>query len=508
VRDTQIEDRIRAAFRREGDALPLTITPDELERRLVLRRRARTGRRLSLLAAGVGVIVIGSVLTVSNGWLQAPSVGSGPSAEPTATAIPSAAGLPCETIDPTTMDLPPTLVLGVTPGDAMAIGGALGSFRLGDRQVGDEGSWDRDTIALEPIHAGPPTERLQALAGSPDACLSGLKVDAISYAQAGEPSRLVADGSKAPIRVIEFAKPAVGDWLVRVHAEFATGDRGTAWSESFFRIVVPDPSASPSAPPERLPALGTPEGTVLLDVATPSDRPSEPTGLTKETTADQVPPRSQYRVDVVCLGGPPLRWSLGIEGQFEFLAAGDQVCDGTPGGRVIELGTPTTHLTVVLHGDPGSAWHLVVSTIAGEPAFVPPALRMMQTGNTEGSAGAAQGFGRCVSTADASDQCAGEWFVLEGARSILVPANSRLTFALQDGWQISQARITAAVTDQVRANAFAPEYSVALVEEGGPQITVPTALDAGSWIVRVALNATRDGVTFSAYYDLPLEVGA
>jgi hypothetical protein len=132
---------------------------------------------------------------------------------------------------------------------------------------------------------------------------------------------------------------------------------------------------------------------------------------------------------------------------------------------------------------------------------------MIETGNTEGSAGAAQAFGRCVSTGGASDQCAGEWFVLDGARSILIPPNSRLTFALQDGWTIEQARVTAAITDEVRATAFPHEYSVGFAETGGPQITVPIELGRGSWIVRVALNASRNGETFGAFYDLPLVIG-
>ena len=39
------------------------------------------------------------------------------------------------------------------------------------------------------------------------------------------------------------------------------------------------------------------------------------------------------------------------------------------------------------------------------------------------------------------------------------------------------------------------------------EVTMPVDLGRGSWIVRVALNASRNGETFGAYYDLPLVIG-
>jgi hypothetical protein len=38
-------------------------------------------------------------------------------------------------------------------------------------------------------------------------------------------------------------------------------------------------------------------------------------------------------------------------------------------------------------------------------------------------------------------------------------------------------------------------------------VTVPVELGRGSWVVRVALNATKDGERFGAHYDLPLVIG-
>ena len=53
MHDLRLEDQLRTTLRGEGDMLPLTITSDELERRLLLRRRERAARRMTLVAAGV-----------------------------------------------------------------------------------------------------------------------------------------------------------------------------------------------------------------------------------------------------------------------------------------------------------------------------------------------------------------------------------------------------------------------------------------------------------------------
>jgi hypothetical protein len=511
-----LEDRIRTVLRTEGDALPLTITPDELERRLALRRRERQGRRLSLTAAAVAIVAIGSLLAASNGWLRMPGVGTPPEAtaapSPSATntppPTPTEAGLPCTAIGPNPNDQPPTVALGATPGDSIAYGGALGAYRLGDRASGDQGGWASiDPGRLERVPATPPTERLVVFASAPDACLTGLIADATPVDSPDAAPELVAELSVAPTRTIEFNKPISGEWLLRLHVSFETQTGVAAWSETYFRVDATNPVASLGTVLGSLPVLNTPPGTVFLDEHSPNLEPGEATGLTEETLVGRVQPRGMYVVDVVCLGSSPLRWSIGHEGEVDGLVAADQTCNGEFGGRSVELGIPTADLDVVLQGDPATAWRIRVATVVDEPAFVPPAIRMIEVGNAEGAADAAQAYGRCVSTADASDQCAGEWFTLDGARSILVPVGSRLTFALQDGWTIEQARITAAVADDVRATPFPHEYSVGFVATGGLHVTIPVELGRGSWIVRVALNASKGGATFGAYYDLALVIG-
>ena len=72
----QIEEQLRGVLRAEGDAIPLTITAAELERRLAARRSATGGRRLSLVAAAVAAVAVVSIVAVGNGWLKLPAIGT------------------------------------------------------------------------------------------------------------------------------------------------------------------------------------------------------------------------------------------------------------------------------------------------------------------------------------------------------------------------------------------------------------------------------------------------
>jgi hypothetical protein len=92
MHDSRLEDRLRAELRRAGDALPLTVTAAELERRLIARGRHRQGRRVSMVAAAVAVLAVVSIVAVGNGWIGKTSVAVGTSPSPSAdtSASPSA----------------------------------------------------------------------------------------------------------------------------------------------------------------------------------------------------------------------------------------------------------------------------------------------------------------------------------------------------------------------------------------------------------------------------------
>jgi hypothetical protein len=84
MHDANLDDRLRSVLRGEGDALPFTITTDELDRRLVLRRRARSAQRMRLVAAGVAAVAVGAIFTLGSGMLQGTDVATDPSPSPTA----------------------------------------------------------------------------------------------------------------------------------------------------------------------------------------------------------------------------------------------------------------------------------------------------------------------------------------------------------------------------------------------------------------------------------------
>ena len=101
MHDLNLEERLRSVLRAEGDSLPFTITTDELERRLALRRRNGNGRRLSLMAAGLAAIAVGTVFAVGNGWLRGTNVATDPSSAPTASIEVAPSTSPPTTPEPT-----------------------------------------------------------------------------------------------------------------------------------------------------------------------------------------------------------------------------------------------------------------------------------------------------------------------------------------------------------------------------------------------------------------------
>lgn len=103
MHDVRLEDQLRSILRAEADGVPLAIGPDELERRLALRRRARQGRRLCLVAAAIAVVAIGSMVAITNGWLRLPTVAVEPTPSPVPTdpaSAPPSTPVPSSTTEP------------------------------------------------------------------------------------------------------------------------------------------------------------------------------------------------------------------------------------------------------------------------------------------------------------------------------------------------------------------------------------------------------------------------
>ena len=247
MHDREIEDRLRTALRAEGDALPLTITTAELERRLASRRRARSGGRLRLIAAGVAVVAVGSLAVMAVGWLRPPAVGSLPelspshgasaavSPSPTAT-LPASLVPGCEPIDPTRSATPPSIAAGVIPGDSIAYEGHTGAYAWGGDTVGVPGSWD-EPDAVEQFSLGPDPGAIELVS---DACLASVEAEALMiHTREPDPQPVTLDVLRgAGGRVVDIAPPGVGIHLVRVRASFTTTDASPAWSETTFQVVV------------------------------------------------------------------------------------------------------------------------------------------------------------------------------------------------------------------------------------------------------------------------------
>jgi hypothetical protein len=504
MRDGELEDRLREVLRGEGDALEVTITTAELERRLASRRREQRGRRASLLAAAVAVVVIGSVMATTGGWFGQSNVGSGPSPAPTGTSGSAEAGR-CEPVDPATIDRPPTVGLGVMTGDGVLHAGTTREFRIGDRHA----ILDSFGPGPDPIRLGP-DDRLEAIAHDPDGCF--LQVD-LTYSRGGLVSTHGLrghDASGLSTRTIEnLQPPGVGEWELTVSASFVSTDPSQVVSSvTVFRVVVESDRAS--APPRgaRLPDLPEPEGAILSDESSPNDAPGEATGVASISAFAPVPPRNVYQLDVVCLGSSPIRWSLGLEAQFQqltstdhFLAAREEACDGVPRAHTLELGVPPRDLPVIVHADPGTAWHMVVSSIEAAPPFLPPVLRGWWNEDADATPGEA--FGHCVSSSFGADQCGPNWDTAPGAEPLRITGQGRNTarFQLADDWAIAQARITA-----VAAGTTAPEYSVGFIDTLSRESRVPIELEPGIWVVQVSLNAERGTETFGASYNFRLEI--
>ena len=525
MHDGQIEERLRGALRAEGDAVPMTITTPELERRLALRRRERLGRRGGYLAAAVAIIAVGSLVATTAGWFRAPSVGSGPSPVPTASPVASEASLPCETIDPATTDEPPSLFVGVTPGDARAWGGLPSSYRLGGRQVGDEGTWDHDTIGFEHVVAGFPTERLQVLASDPDACLIGLRVDARpSDRMDDEPIRF-AELTSEPIRVLEFDKPSPGEWFVRVHADFATISGAIAWRETFFAIDVPDcapldPEAADVPPAIGLVSsfevdgashagtqvaaawngqvIGAP-GTWDRLATEPDDVGAAPgfDGLQVTASACLVDVRAEALLTVYAEVPDSAPTPIELEVRR---GEGSPIVDVVPpptGGWTVRIRAsfPTV--------DGSEAWSETLFRVSSR--FLAPGLTLGPE-FFEIMAEASCPSYNLTSGASASEACGAPFELMEGREPVRVTSGAALELRLTDDWLIDEARTIAVDAELVARGEFAPEYSVDFQENVGDTLSVPVELDPGSWILRISLNGTRQGDTFGAHYDIALTV--
>jgi len=481
MHDTGLEERLRSVLRQEGDSLPFTITSDELERRLVLRRRDRNGRRLSLMAAGLAAVAVGAIFALSNGWLaNAPAVGADVSLSPAPTA--SSAPTPAPSIDPLA-----ALPVLVQDPESLAFHMTEGPGDPADPDP-NPGGIGLDGVPMEAREAG-----IKVVCLGPDSAF--LVWGTINDQTAVASESFACDGTIRDFRYdIAARQPMLGYSLM-----FEASPR------TAYRVLVESFGATNDPVPTALPSFATPDGRVVLDAkmtsGTPAGGPAAPPGET-----GSVPPRGFYRVAMVCLGEGSARWSIGAEGERDFVAAGDVPCDGAAIGFEPAEGIPQGETTVwVSTTDPGSSWHIVITDPHGAPSFIAPQLNMWN--GTEIGVPTVAGLAQCVSHGEGGDSCAGAYSARDGAAEVSIPLGGEVTFSLADGWEMREARVTAIPRAVARSDPFATATDVIYYPAGGDQLTASLAgLEAGEWIIRVAGGGTKDGDSFGAFYDIPVTV--
>jgi hypothetical protein len=280
MHDELIEHRLTAALREEADALPLTITGAELERRFALRRRTFAGRRLTLLlAAAVGLSLFGIGGALSGLFDQ-------PKPQPTGPIVSTA---------PVAAKLP-TLnkLVAVDPG----------SILVAQAHGPEDGPPAEDTR-----YEVPPASVVLGTFGGPTdyqvqvACLGEgtLELDLREPSSTGAATgpRIGCDGSVQLETVHVERTESIG---------FSMSDRAS------WRIVVrgAPPFAMVFTSARVFPLPPGQQELVRLDDLT-VERVGEPWGISGLAIQEigAVPPRERYSAAVWCRGASPIRYILG-----------------------------------------------------------------------------------------------------------------------------------------------------------------------------------------------------
>jgi hypothetical protein len=487
MHDRTIEEALRSTLRAEAEALPLTVTVDELERRLALRRRERSNRRVGVLAAGIGAVAVGAVFALAVGPFRGPNVAAtpGPStvptARPTIAASPPASGLPAKL---------PELQPSVSAVDSYQAGQFA---RPGTDSTPETTHLDR--VRMDAREAG-----IKFVCSGPD-----VAEIAWGYPETAADARTIANETvtcDATVREFRYdiatRQPLIDDQLTVV-----TSPRVG------FRILVETFGSTNDPRPASLVSFATPRGDVLLDVSAQSARAAEPVGT--------IARRSYYRIAMACLGSGSATWSIGAIGGATYVASGEVACDGAPVGFVAAKGILSSDPSVYVKTASGNEWHIVATSPDTPPfrpvPFTPPAFEMYAGADLEGRPASAPA--QCMAVDGSGDSCGIDLDARDGARTIGVPLDSDVGFVIHDGWTITQASVHVANRDEVRTDPSSAESrEFATLSDGSGRLTASkgrmtlslNGLDPGEWILVVSISAEKGRQTFGATYQLPLRI--
>lgn len=481
MHDTNLEERLRSVLRQEGDGLPFTITTDELDRRLALRRRARNGQRLSVIAAGLAVVAVGAVFALGSGWLRGPSVAADPSpsatmseppSSPPPTTAPAAsadplAALPILVKDPQSLDV----YMTEDPGDPSSddptlIGRGLDGVRMDAREA-----------AIKVVCLGP------------DAVLMwGTFTDRTAIAS----ETVVCDATVQSFRYDVAARQPMLKQLLELETTPRTA----------FRILIETFGSMNDPVRTVLPDFATPEGTVAVDFTGEPDPDLAEESV--QTSAGVVPPRGQYLVALACVGDGTIRWDIG---QDRLAGGGEQPCDGSALGYEMGEGVPPEGTAVLVTTSPRNHWHIVVTYDGDAPAFIAPVLMAYAGDDLEGPGSGALGL--CVRWNEISDSCGVPFLARDGAKEVGVAVDSSLRLELADGWRIDNGGVEVMDRDVARRDPFGVSREFTSFRDGGQEVMIPlTGLEAGDWVIRVSLNGSKGDDTFGGVYSIPVIIGS
>ena len=354
--DQRLEQQLRAALRAEGDALPLTITAAELERRLALRRRGRLGGWAGLgLAAAVGFTLLG-LAGIAGGWFEehppAPIVtpSAAPQSSTAASAAPTAPPIPIDQAILPSLDV---LLQPLDPGRIVRA-----------QSVGPD-RWPTDTNPDVQMAAGSVTFPPVAVAGAYRVFLSCLGVEALNLRS----SRVSPTDPADDIQVTcdsSVTSREIG--LAAGDALSLTSTRPTSW-----RFVLLAPARDAPHATTIAEGMAPPTGDVILttinsEAAVPVDGPP-PVDPPTRLSYDGVPARDGYHVVVTCAGPSAIRYTLGapradgagnLTGEVDEHITNVVECDGRPSTDTLALPLPGG-ANVYVTADPRDAWQILVT---------------------------------------------------------------------------------------------------------------------------------------------------
>ena len=352
MHDDLLERRLRSALHDEGDRLSITITADELERRLALRRRRSAPSRLTLLlAAAVAIGGIGGMAIIAG-------LSNRPAPPPVANATHTPAPpTPAASGGPLALPSLDELLAGVEP----ATIALAGTHDMLDTHETSDIPIPEPNIRLGNIPGGTTYELRAACAGD-----GSLVLDIRLPGQRGPA------GSTGPTIACDgqtFSQPLrpQGDESVSFSASF-TG----SWRVAVVRTGEPVTTSPSQEPPMLTPQDGY-ETLIDLQPTVVEPAPSLDSHGRALRPLGAVSSRWSYLVDAWCQGTDAIRYIHGgdVAGTFGEATSIEIPCDG--GAHQFELGFPEISGTeAFIAAAPGAQVAVLVSSEAPPLAALAP----------------------------------------------------------------------------------------------------------------------------------------